>query len=310
MTLLFVSAVDDAEDWASELAALRPDIPFRVWPDVGDPAAVRYALAWRPPVDALAGLPNLQAIFSLGAGIDGLADVPEALPPGVPVVRMVEEGLSSGMAEYVAWQVLDWHRGGALYRAQQQTGEWRRRRSKLASERRVGILGLGVLGQSAARMLRGLGFPVAGWSRTPKAMDGVDCRHGAEGLREMVTASDILVNLLPLTPQTEGLIDAGLLAALPQGAVLINAARGRHVVEADLLAALDSGHLAGASLDVFFPEPLAADHPFWRHPKIALTPHVAALTLPRTAAPAVVAQIARIERGEAPLHVVDASRGY
>ncbi|MCA8933806.1 MAG: glyoxylate/hydroxypyruvate reductase A [Rhodospirillaceae bacterium] len=310
MTLLFVSAADDPEEWAGALAALRPDIPFRVWPDVGDPAAVRYALAWRPPADALPGLPNLQAIFSLGAGIDGLADVPEALPPGVPVVRMVEEGLSAGMAEYVAWQVLDWHRGGALYRAQQQAGEWRRRRSKLAGERRIGILGLGVLGQSAARMLTGLGFPVAGWSRTAKTVDQVVCHHGADGLADLVAGSDILVNLLPLTPQTEGLINADLIAALPKGAVLINAARGRHVVDVDLLAALDSGHLAGAALDVFSTEPLPPDHPFWRHPRIALTPHVAALTLARTAAPAVVAQIARIERGEAPLHVVDAGRGY
>ena len=310
MTLLFVSQIDDPESWVVEITDRRPDLPVRIWPDTGDPAAVLYALAWRPPPGALTRLPNLKAIFSLGAGVDGLADTPDALPPGVPIVRMVESGLSAGMAEYIVWQVLDWHRHGRVYRSQQADRAWVRHAPLLADERRVGILGLGVLGSNAARMLGAVGFRVAGWSRTEKHLDGVVSFYGAEGLTQIAARSDILVNLLPLTSDTRGLINARLIAQMPAGAVLINAARGAHVVDADVLAALDQGHLAGATLDVFADEPLAADHPFWAHPKITVTPHIAAITLARTGAAAVVDQINRLERGEPLRHVVDPARGY
>ena len=310
MTLLFVSRMDEPEVWRNEFAGRLPDLDFRLWPDVGAAEEIRYALVWRPPRGLFQGLPRLKAIFSLGAGVDGLVGMADDLPPGVPLVRMVEHGLNEGMAEYVVWQVLDWHRDGAVYRAQQTARRWVKHPALLARERRVGVLGLGVLGGCVAQALAALRFPVAGWSRTPKQLDGIDCHHGPDGLLSVAARSDILVNLLPLTPQTEAVIDAGLLAALPAGAVLINAARGRHVVAEDLLAALDGGHLSGASLDVFDPEPLPADHPFWTHPKITVTPHVAAVTLARTAVPVIVEQIGRIERGEPPLHAVDPARGY
>ncbi|MBB6252444.1 2-hydroxyacid dehydrogenase [Nitrospirillum iridis] len=310
MALLFVSAHDHAADWAAELNAQLPDIEVRVWPDgMGDPAEIDTALVWKPPAGLLASLPNLKVIFSLGAGVDALLADPTL--PDLPLVRMVEPGLTEGMTEYVCLHVLRWHRDAPLFEAQQRDIVWQQlTHQPLARERRVGILGLGALGSDAARALKALRFDVAGWSRSPKDLDGITTYHGADGLAPFLARTDILVCLLPLTPDTEDILDAGLFAQLPRGAVVINAARGRHLVEQDLLAALDGGHLAGATLDVFRTEPLPRDHPFWTHPKVTVTPHVAAITQARTAVEQVVGGLKRLAAGQALVNLVDRQRGY
>jgi len=307
-TLLFVSPTDHAEAWRAELAKRLPDLEFRVWPDAGDPADIDCALVWKPPPGVLAGLPNLRLILSLGAGVEPLLTDPTL--PDVPLVRMVAEGLTEDMAAYVVLQVLRWQRKVDAYTDQQRAGVWKQLGHRPASEVRVGILGLGVLGEAAARALKPLGFQVIGWSRSPKEIRGVETVHGEDGLVALAARSDFLVCLLPLTDQTRGILNAGLFATLPQGAVVINAARGGHLVEADLLAALDSGHLGGASLDVFAEEPLPAGHPFWTHPKVHVTPHVAGITHPSRCADHVADAIRRAETGQPLLHVVERGRGY
>ena len=309
MALLFKGDIDRGGSWERSLTACAPDIELRVWPEVGAAEDIEYALVWEPPAGLLASLPNLKVIFSVGAGIDHLASDPE-LPAAVPVVRMVEPGLTTGMTEFVVMNVLFHHRFMLDYLGQQRASHWEEISQIGPASRRVGIMGLGVLGQDAAARLLDFGFPVSGWSRSPKAVPGVTSFAGDAGLRPFLEQCDILVCLLPSTPETVGLLNAESLAALPEGAAVINAGRGSLIVEADLLAALDSGALAGASLDVFDEEPLPADSPIWRHPRVLATPHIASMTIPETAAAAVIDQIRRFERGEPLEHVVDLKRGY
>lgn len=311
MALLFSSKGDDSARWRAELKARLPDLDFRVWPDdIGDPLEIEYALAWRPKPGALRAFSNLKAIFSLGAGVDHVFCDPD-LPAGVPVVRLVDKALTRNMIEYVLHWVLHHHRGFHQYAELQRRGEWRTLPIPDPPERkRVGIMGLGVLGSAVARALLGLGFTVAGWSRTPKQIDDVDSYAGDDGLAPFLSRLNILVCLLPLTPETSGIIDRRTLSALPAGAFVINVARGGHVIEEDLLAALHSGHVAGATLDVFREEPLPEGHPFWRHPRVTVTPHVASQTDPRSAADEVAANIRRIRAGERPINIADPNQGY
>ncbi|MEM7445849.1 MAG: glyoxylate/hydroxypyruvate reductase A [Pseudomonadota bacterium] len=309
MRFLFVSNSDSASAWQKALQQARPDITTMVYPQIGDPALIDYALAWRPPSGLLASLPNLKLIFSIGAGVDGLVDDP-TYPRDIPLVRMVEWGLTEGMTDYVVWQVLSWHRQAVLYWRDQQAKRWKPRHRKVARERTVGILGLGVLGQDAAIKLAGLRFRVLGWSRNEKQVPDVECFHGEAGLVQVAAQSEILVCLLPLTNETVGILNRDLFAQMPKGACLINAARGRHLVEEDLLAALDSGQLSGASLDVFHDEPLPNDHPFWDRPELVITPHDASLTSPRTATQSIVDAIALCEAGKPVPNLVDFERGY
>lgn len=308
-TLLFASPDDAAEEWVPLLRAAIPDLAIRVWPDVGDPAAIDFAVVWRPPRDLLTGLPKLKVVFSTGAGVDAIL-ASDALPAGVPLVRMIDEGLTEGMTEYVVLHALAWHRKLRQYQAQQRARVWRQLPETLARDRKVGVMGLGVLGADAARALAALRFDVSGWSRTAKAVPGVRCFHGADELPAFLARSEILVCLLPLTADTRGILDARLFGRMPAGAVLINAARGGHLVEADLLAALDDGWLAGATLDVFGSEPLPVDHPFWDHPAIEVTPHVAAVTHPRTAVRQITTNIRNFIAGRALEGLVDRRRGY
>ncbi len=312
--LLFKSDLDRADLWASALLKHKPDLEIEVWPSgapapEGDPASIDYALVWKPPLGVLKSLPNLKAIFSLGAGIDHIFRDPE-LPEGVPVVRMVERGLTAGMTEYVVMQVLYHHRRMLDYRAQQRNRVWNELPFVASWDRRVGILGLGQLGSDAAAKLAGLGLDVAGWSRSPKDIPGVTSYSGAAGLEEFLARTEILVCLLPLTEETRGILGAETFAKLPKGASVINVGRGEHLVEADLLAALESGQVDSATLDVFAEEPLPESSPFWDHERVIVTPHVASITVPDTAAEAVAANIARIERGEAPANAVDRAKGY
>ena len=307
MALLFYSPDDDPERWRQALARHLADLDFRVWPGgLGEAAGIEFALVWRPPPGMLDGLPNLKAVFSLGAGVEHIADP----PPGVPVVRLVDPVLTRGMTEYVSARVLHYFREFPLYADSQRRGEWRKRPFRQAAECRVGVMGQGVLGGDAAAALAAMGFSVAGWSRTQKRLDGIEGFHGESGLIPFLGRTDILVCLLPLTPETEDIVNARTLEALPRGAYLINAARGGHVDEEALLAALESGRLAGATLDVFKTEPLPADHPFWRASSLTITPHIASLTVPASAAAEITANIARIRDGREPLHAVDPARGY
>jgi len=282
---------------------------FRVWPDTGPKEAIRYALVWRQPPGSLAHLPNLKAMLVLGAGVDSVLRDPE-LPADVPVVRLVGAGLPEPMAEYALYAVLHFQRRMADYFEQQRAAIWRPRDELLARQWPVGVMGLGVIGATVAQRIAAQGYPVAGWSRSGKSVKGVEVFAAAAGFEPFLARSQVLVNVLPLTPQTRGILNAQSFAAMPRGSYVVNIGRGGHVVDADLVAALDSGQLAGAMLDVFEQEPLAATHPFWRHPKVIVTPHVAAPTLASESEAQVVENIGRLERGEPPLGVADRKKGY
>lgn len=307
-TLLFKTESDAGEIWRESLQELMPELELRTWPKLGNAADIAYALVWNPPGELLQRLTRLKVLFSLGAGVDHLLG--RELPPGVSVIRLIDPALSEGMSEYVLLHVLRYHRHALEYEAQQRARRWRELTQTRPAQRRIGILGLGVLGGDAARKLSALGFDVAGWSRTPKTIPGVHSYSGRGELGNMLARTQILICLLPLTPETRGILNHDTLARLPRGAYLINAARGGHVVEQDLLEALDNGHLAGATLDVFETEPLPDDHPFWDHPKVTVTPHIASITNPSTAARHIVDNVRRAERGEALIGVVDLQRGY
>jgi glyoxylate/hydroxypyruvate reductase len=309
MAILFRSTPAATARWRPLLGALLPEREIRFWPEVGDKTAIEYALVWQPPPGLLASLPNLKLIFGLGAGIDHLLRDPD-LPRQVPIVRLVDPYMTHAMSEYVTLSVLRLHRQDLDYLAQQRAGVWEEREQKNAAERPVGILGFGTLGQDAGRRLKALGFPVAGWSRSAKAIAGFQTFAGGDGLQALLAASEILVCVLPLTSETVGILNARNFARLPRGGAIVNAGRGGHLVEEDLIPALDSGQLSGAVLDVFRDEPLPPDHPFWRHPRILVTPHVAAETHPPTAAPIIGEAIRRHEAGLPVANIVDLTRGY
>ena len=308
MTLILKPDLDHGTPWSAVLQEFLPDREIRDWSDPGEIADIEYAFVWAPEPGALRRFPNLKCVFSIGAGVDHLLKDPDL--PDVPIVRMVEPELTQGMSEYVALQVLRYHREVPELERQQREKVWHERIVPTAPSRKVGLLGCGVLGQDCARVLHALKFDLACWSRTPKHIEGVASYHGPDGLGPFLARTEILVCLLPLTAETEGILNRELFAKLPRGACLINAGRGGHQVEADILAALDGGQLAYATLDVFRTEPLPADSPFWDHPKVTLTPHIASVTQQRSACEQVAANVRRIEAGEPPLNTVDRTLGY
>jgi len=310
MNLLFLCPprVVDLAAWQRVLGELDPGIRVLL-PDEAAPDDVDAAVVQDPPAGALRRYPRLRAIFSLGAGVEHLWSDP--LLPDVPLVKMASPMKARVMAEYVLYAVLRHHRGFDALERQQATQSWRRPTlySPLASERRVTVLGLGELGLAAAQALQAHGFRVAGWSRTPKDLPGIACHAGPQGLAHLLPETEILVSLLPLTPDTEGLLNARLFAQLPAGAAVINAGRGRQLVAADLVAALDRGHLSGATLDVVEPEPLPPGHPLW-HPRIFVTVHTASYPPPHTAAPSLVENLHRLAAGQPLLRLVDRTARY
>lgn len=303
----------EPRDWAGAARAAAPDRRVFTWPDIPDLAAIGYALAWQPPPGALASLRNLKVIFALGAGVDNVMAGPTL--PDVPVVRVVSGDLTRRMTEWVVWRVLAHHRQASAYAALQANGEWRELRQPAASDVRVGIMGMGVMGRDAAEVLVHLGFAVAGWSRRAVGVQGVVSYAGTAELPAFLARTDILVCLLPLTPETRGILAMPLFRQLardgaPGAPAVINAGRGGLQREADIIAALDDGTLGGVTLDVFETEPLAPDSPLWRHPRVTITPHAAAWSSPAQLVPAMIAQIRAFEAGAPLANVVDRGAGY
>lgn len=308
MTLLF--KVEDARGlaWKALFEKHAPDIEVRLWPDVGDPAQVRYFSAWQPPQDLHAQFPNLEVVFATSAGVDQF-DL-STLPEPIEVVRMLDPGIVRGIVEYVCFAVLSLHRDMPLYLDQQRNRHWQTRPLVAAPQRRIGIMGLGNLGVAALEALRPFGFALSGWARSAKHIEGVQCFAGNKQLVPFLNQCDVLICLLPLTAETRGILNAHTLNALPRGAHLINLGRGAHLVEADLLDALASGQIEHAIVDVLNDEPPGEDHPFWQHPRIWLTPHIGAMTSPDSAFEVLLANIRRHQNGEVMQGAVARNEGY
>jgi glyoxylate/hydroxypyruvate reductase A len=295
-----------AEPWLQGLQVALPRAAVSVW-QPGAPVA-DYAVVWAPPQQFMDEQQGLRALFNIGAGVDALLRL--RLPPGAVVVRLDDAGMAVQMAEYVCHAVIRHFREFDAYEADIRAGQWAYRKPRLRQDFPVGVMGLGVLGERVAQALAQFEFPVNGWSRSPKAIGGIRTFSGQEGFNDFLAASRVLVNLLPLTQETQNILNRDTLARLQPGGYLINVARGAHLVENDLLALLESGHLAGATLDVFRTEPLPVGHPFWNHPRISLTPHTSARTLLGESIAQMAGKMLALQRGEAVAGVVDLGRGY
>jgi glyoxylate/hydroxypyruvate reductase A len=310
-TLLLIVPVQWAGMWETPLKKLAPDLAVKVQDrDAYEPAEIDYVISFRPPPGLLKTFTNLKVAFSFGAGVDGFLADPE-YPKAIPLVRFVDPGLSQEMAQYCLLHALIHHRHSRAFDIYQRQSKWKQglppRHTK---NTRIGILGLGEIGTLVGEQFRALGFPVSGWSRSKKHVDGIESFAGADALKPFLAQSDILICVLPLTPQTRHILNKDTFAMLPKDAFVINVARGGHLKEDDLIAALDSGHLAGAALDVFETEPLPESSPLWLHPKAALTPHIAALSDPVAMAQNAIDGIRRYESGKPLQNVVDLARGY
>lgn len=309
MDIIFHATGGNPEAWLNSLQQAMPDANIRVWQE-GDTAPADYALVWKPPAAMLRGRTDLKAIFNLGAGVDAILQLGDALPAGVPVIRLDDAGMGVQMAEFVTHAVLRYFRRLDDYAVQNQQQVWRFLKPFEKNTFSIGILGLGVLGNRIIDALRPFGFPLHGWSRTQKDLPGVVCYSGQDGLDHFLRASRVLVVILPLTTETENILHRDNLAKLPRGAYVINVARGAHLVDADLLTLIRQEHIAGATLDVFREEPLAPAHPFWQEPRISITPHISALTMRDESARQIAAKIVALQDGQPVTGLVDQSRGY
>jgi glyoxylate/hydroxypyruvate reductase A len=306
MKIAFCCADTKAEPWLAGLRTALPSAQVEVW-QAGAPAA-DYAVVWAPPQTFFDEQLQLKGVFNIGAGVDALLKL--RLPPRATVVRLDDAGMSVQMAEYVCHAVIRHFREFDGYEADVNAGKWSYRKPRERSDFPVGVMGLGVLGERVAKALNQFEFPVRGWSRSVKVIDGVRCFAGAEQFKDFLAATKVLVNLLPLTPDTRDIMRGETLSQLQRGGYVINVARGAHLVEEDLMTLIDSGHLAGATLDVFRTEPLPTEHPFWQHPKITVTPHTSARTLRDESIAQIAGKIMALERGEPIAGIVDTVRGY
>jgi glyoxylate/hydroxypyruvate reductase len=308
VVILFHLPDASSTEWLGAIERALPAARVRVWPDAGDTPA-DYALVFAPPKEMLPELSRAKAIFNLGAGVNAFAQLP-SLPPSIPVIRLEDAGMAMQMVEYATYAVLRWFREFRAYQMQQSECRWEQRRRLDKQAFGVGVLGLGTLGTPVATVLRNLGFPVSGFSRTPRDVPGVRTFAGEAARDAFLAGSRVLLCMLPLTPATEGVLNRDTLKRLPRGAYLVNVGRGALLIERDLLELLDDGHIAGALLDVFRSEPLPADHPFWHHPRIELTPHVSAVTQVGESVSQIAAKIARLEAGLPVTGSVDRALGY
>lgn len=306
MNITFCCTGTKAGPWIDGLRAALPDATVTEWAP-GAPAA-DHAVVWAPPQAFLDEQTALRGIFNIGAGVDALMAL--RLPAGVPVVRLDDSGMAVQMAEFVTHAVVRHFREFDGYEADTAAGRWSYRKPRSRAEHPVGVMGLGVLGQRVAKALSGFEFPVRGWSRSPKAVEGVECFSGEAQFDAFLAGTRILVCLLPLTPETQDVMRRETLSKLLPGGYVVNVARGGHLVEADLLALIDEGHLAGAALDVFRTEPLPAGHPFWTHPKVTVTPHTSARTLRDESIAQIAGKILALEAGRPIAGVVEPGRGY
>jgi glyoxylate/hydroxypyruvate reductase A len=303
---IVVCTAKEQAEWRDALASCLPDAAVHVGADA---PPCDYAVVWKPPAALFEAQTGLKAIFSLGAGVNGLLDMP-SLPRQVPLVRMEDGGMREQMIEYALYVALRQLRRFAAYERDQNAGTWQPRGARTRRQLRIGVLGAGALGGQVARALADFGFSVSVWSRTPKRLDGILSCHGDDGLDHVLANSDLILMFLPLTDATRGLVGHAQLQRLPHGASIANLSRGEVLDDDALLALLDSGHIDEAHLDVFAREPLPEDHPYWRHPRVRITPHVAALTDHRVAAEQVAAKIRQLESGQAITGVVDFERPY
>jgi len=310
MDIVFASRHDGhPEQWVQALRQALPDDTVRLWDEGGAKGAAQVAVAWAPPPALFAQEPRLEYLFNLGAGVDTLLRMPE-LPAGLRIVRLEDGGMAAQMAEYALYYLLDEARGFSRYAEQQKQARWHRVSALQREEWPVGVMGAGRIGACVARLFSTLDYPVAVWSRTGRAVEGAEAFGGAEGLPGFLARTRVLVNVLPLTEETRGILCREAFSQLKPDAYLINMARGGHLVESDLLTALEEGRLRGAALDVFSHEPLPASHPFWAHPRIRVTPHVAGVTLMRSTVRQIAGKIRAMARGEAISGIVDRTRQY
>ncbi|HVH74604.1 MAG TPA: glyoxylate/hydroxypyruvate reductase A [Stellaceae bacterium] len=300
--------IGNAQAWRETFAAQLPDLEIRIWPDIGEPAEIDYLAFMHPDFDVLPELPNLKAMFSRSAGVEAFIDHPRL--PKAPLGKIEPPGGDPMMTEYVVMHVLRFHRDMPGYQAAQANREWRRTRIVRPEERRIGFLGYGMMAKAPALVLKSLGFPVSAWVRRPRESEEIPLFHGPDQLEAFLSRTDIAVCLLPLTRDTQGIFCARIFAMMPKGAMLVNVGRGKHVVEADLIAALDSGRLSYAALDALWPEPLPPESPLWLHPKVTVMPHVARRPTVAQLVTEIAANIRNIEAGGGLLQEIDKRLGY
>lgn len=310
MRILLQRSDGTNEPWLRDFAELLPEADLHIWRDGEAAPDCDYAVVWMPPPAVASSLAKVKAIFNAGAGVDALLKMGQVVPSHIPLVRLGDAGMGMQMAEYVAHAVLRYYRRFDEYEAQARAGRWLALPPHAKETFTVGVLGMGILGRRVLEALAPFGFPLRAWSRTAKEIDGVDCFHGDDGLDAFLRGSRVLINMLPLTPQTSNLLDRRNLSKLPAMSYLVNVARGAHVAEPDLLAMVKSGQIAAATLDVFRNEPLPSQHPFWLEPRITITPHISALTLRRESVEQISGKIRRLEAGLPIADVVNRNEGY
>jgi glyoxylate/hydroxypyruvate reductase A len=304
-----ISSNLNAEVWLNALRNNLPQATIREWQE-GDTVGADYAMVWKPPAAMLRERTDLKAIFVLGAGVDAILQLGDNLPAGVPLIRVDDAGMGMQMAEYVSQAVLKYFRRMETYKKLQHSNSWTPLVPFNKPDFSIGVLGLGVLGKNIIETLRHFEFPIHGWSRTQNTIEGVQCYSGQDGLDAFLRATRVLVVILPLTKETENILDYAALSKLKPTSYVINVARGAHIVDEDLLKLIHSGHITGATLDVFREEPLPPQHPFWQEPRISITPHISALTIRETSAQQIALKIAALQRGESVNGTVDRSAGY
>lgn len=306
---MIITQRKELEPWVKAIHEKRPDLKVRIYPDNGNHEEVTFALAWNHPVGVFRQFKNLKCIASMGAGVDHILKDPD-LPEDAVITRVTDRNLTDDMATFTLALVLSHIRDLPFYKTQEQQQAWQRKGYKRIPEVTVGVMGMGVLGSQVARVLRQAGFRVVGWATTAKQLEGIPVYAGAGELEAFLAQADVLICLLPLTDETADILNRNTFSKLPAGAYVINVARGEHLVEADLIQMIDAGHLSGASLDVFREEPLPEGHPFWSHPKISVTPHIASVTDPASAIEQILENYDRLQRQEPLRNVVSRQKGY